>query len=338
MKQSLKKVWRMASLVEQQLSSLGSETNTRLPEVAWLNCLRLVRMRQQAQQRGWFHVATKVERELTTEVFQLTRQLVALQKELESAIAEKPLPAVHTIYEDLLALDEEFGEYSIDLKNKTISVVTEPIVLEGVSLGAFEIRLELADQNSDSPFHYQVFAQDPQPPITDDAVTHPHVQSDNVCEGDARVPIRRALEQGRLLDFFMLVSRLLRTYNPDSPYVALSDWHSAECSECADVVTTEEQTHCSNCENRLCRQCANGCADCSSSLCHDCSTRCEICRDDCCESCLKECGLCGSSCCSNCLDNEERCPICETQEDEETYEPDQDITSPETVTPAGTPL
>ncbi|QDU52240.1 hypothetical protein [Gimesia panareensis] len=338
MQQSSKTVWRMASLVEQQLSSLRSETNIVLPEVDWLSCLRLIRMRQEAQERGWFRAAAKVERELITEVLQLTRQLVTLQQELESATAQKPVPAIRIVYEDLLALEEEFAGYDIDLKNKTISVVTESIVLEGVYLGAFEIRLELADQNSDSPFHYTVIAQDPQPPITDDAVTHPHVQSDNVCEGDARVPIRRALEQGRLLDFFVLVSRLLRTYNPESPYVALSDWHSAECSECADVVTSEEQTHCTNCENRLCRQCANSCVDCNSSFCHDCATRCEICRDDCCESCLKECVLCRSSSCSNCLDNEERCPICETQEDEETYEPDQETTSPETVSPAGTPL
>ena len=338
MKQSPKTVWRMASLVEQQLCSLGSESNIALPEAAWLSCLRLIRMRQQVQKRGWFSAASKLKRVLLSEVIQLTQQLVTLQQELESATAENPVPAIRSIFEDLLALEEEFGEYEIDLKAKSISVVTESIMLEGVYLGSFEIRLEFADMNSDSPFHYQVFAQDPQPPITDDAVTHPHVQSDNVCEGDARMPIRRALEQGRLLDFFVLVSRLLRTYNPESPYVALSDWHSAECSDCADVVTTDEQTHCTSCENRLCRQCANSCTDCSSSFCHDCSTRCEICRDDCCESCLKECGLCGSSCCSNCLDIEERCPICETQEDEETYEPDQETTSPETVHPAGTPL
>jgi len=338
MKQSLKKVWRMASLIEKQLSSLGSETIIALPEASWLSCLRLIRMRQQAQERGWFRAASKLERVLTSEVILLTQQLVTLQQELESATTVKSVPAIRTIYEDLLALEEEFGDFSIDLKNKTISVVTESIMLEGVYLGAFEIRLELADLNSDSPFHYQVFAQDPQPPITDDAVTHPHVQSDNVCEGDARVPIKRSLEQGRLLDFFLLVSRLLRTYNSESPYVALSDWHNAECSECADVVTTEEQTHCTNCENRLCRECSNRCVDCDSSYCHDCVTRCEICRDDCCESCLKECALCCSSCCSNCLDNEERCPICETQEDEETCEPDQDITSTETVSPAGTPL
>ncbi|MEQ8853225.1 MULTISPECIES: hypothetical protein [Gimesia] len=338
MKQSLEKVWRMASLIEKQLSSLGSEINTGLPESAWLSCLRLIRMRQQAQERGWFRASSKLERGLSAEVFQLTRQLVTLQQELESVTAEKPLPAIRTIYEDLLALEEEFCESNINLKAKSISVVTEPIVLEGVYLGAFEIRLEFTDLNSDAPFQYQVFAQDPQSPITDDAVTHPHVQSDIVCEGDARVPIKRSLEQGRLLDFFVLVSRLLHTYNPESPYVALSDWHSAECSDCADVVTTDEQTHCTSCENRLCRQCANRCTDCSSSFCHDCSTRCEICRDDCCESCLKECGLCGSSCCSNCLDIEERCPICETQEDEETYEPDQETTSPETVPPAGTPL
>ena len=338
MKQSPKTVWRMASLVEQQLCSLGSESNIALPEAAWLSCLRLIRMRQQVQKRGWFRAASKLKRVLISEVIQLTQQLVTLQQELESATAENPVPAIRSIFEDLLALEEEFGEYEIDLKAKSISVVTESIMLEGVYLGSFEIRLAFADLNSDSPFHYQVFAQDPQPPITDDAVTHPHVQSDNVCEGDARMPIRRALEQGRLLDFFVLVSRLLRTYNPESPYVALSDWHSAECSDCADVVTTDEQTHCTSCENRLCRQCANSCTDCSSSFCHDCSTRCEICRDDCCESCLKECGLCGSSCCSNCLDNEERCPICETQEDEETYEPDQETTSPETVPPAGAPL
>ncbi|QGQ25847.1 hypothetical protein F1728_25650 [Gimesia benthica] len=338
MKQSLKTVWRMASLIEQQLGSQGSESNIALPEAAWLSCLRLIRMRQQVQERGWFRAASKLKRVLIPDVIQLTQHLVTLQQELESATAENPVSVIRTIFEDLLALEEEFGEYSIDLKSKTISVVTEPIVLEGVYLGAFEIRLEFADLNSDSHFHYQVFAQDPQPPITDDAVTHPHVQSDNVCEGDARMPIRRALDQGRLLDFFVLVSRLLRTYNPESPYVALSDWHSAECSDCADVVTTDEQTHCTSCENRLCRQCANRCSGCSSSFCHDCSTRCEICRDDCCESCLKECGLCGSNCCSNCLDNEERCPICETQEDEETYEPDQETTSPETVPPAGAPL
>ncbi|MCA9023041.1 MAG: hypothetical protein KDA74_22990, partial [Planctomycetaceae bacterium] len=244
MQQSSKTVWRMASLVEKQLSSQTSETNIGLPEVDWLSCLRLIRMRQEAQERGWFRAAAKVERELITEVLQLTRQLVTLQQELESATAEKPVPAIHIVYEDLLALEEEFGDYIIDLKTKTISVVTESIMLEGVYLGAFEIRLELANPNAGTPFHYQVIAHDPQPPITNDSVTHPHVQYDNVCEGDARVPIRRSLEQGRLLDFFVLVNRLLLTYNADSPYVALSDWHSAECSECADVVTTEEQTHC----------------------------------------------------------------------------------------------
>lgn len=338
MKQSSKTVWRMASLLEKQLSSLGSETIIALPEASWLSCLRLIRMRQQAQERGWFRAAAKVERELITEVLQLTRQLVTLQQELESVTTAKSVPAIRTIYDDLLALEEEFGDYIIDLKNKTISVVTESVMLEGIYLGAFEIRLELAALNSAPPFHYTVIAQDPQPPITNDSVTHPHVQYDNVCEGDARVPIKRSLEQGRLLDYFVLVNRLLLTYNPESPYVALSDWHSAECSECADVVTSDEQAYCTNCENRLCLQCANRCADCNSSFCHDCVTRCEVCRDNCCESCLKECGLCRSSCCSHCLDNEERCPICETQEDEETYEPDQETTSPETVSPAGTPL
>ena len=104
MKQSSKTVWRMASLIEQQLSLQESETNIGLPEAAWLSCLRLIRMRQEAQERGWFRAISKLELGLATEVLQLTQQLVTLQQELESATAEKPLPAICIIYEDLLAL------------------------------------------------------------------------------------------------------------------------------------------------------------------------------------------------------------------------------------------
>ena len=66
-----------------------------------------------------------------------------------------------------------------------------------------------------------MIAEDPHPAHSDDSVTHPHVQSEGVCEGDAKLPIRNALSQLRLLDFFQIVGSLLRTYNSGSPYVAL---------------------------------------------------------------------------------------------------------------------
>ena len=47
---------------------------------------------------------------------------------------------------------------------------------------------------------------------------------ERLCEGDGRSAIRQALAQGRLLDFFMLVAGGLRTYNAESPFVALEIW------------------------------------------------------------------------------------------------------------------
>ena len=50
----------------------------------------------------------------------------------------------HDIYQDLVALRQEFEELDYDLRERRLSVVTEPIVLEGVYLGPFEIRLQWA--------------------------------------------------------------------------------------------------------------------------------------------------------------------------------------------------
>jgi hypothetical protein len=47
---------------------------------------------------------------------------------------------------------------------------------------------------------------------------------------DRHPPIRNALEQGRLHDFFMIVANLLRTYNWGSPFVSVSDWRGEECA------------------------------------------------------------------------------------------------------------
>jgi len=111
--------------------------------------------------------------------------------------------------------------------------VTEPITLEDVYLGPFRIQLELNKDIRLSSVEalselyqggaYHVIALEPNLAATDASVNHPHVSNERLCEGDGYAPIRAALEQGRLCDFFTLVRSILNTYSPDSPYVRLDD-------------------------------------------------------------------------------------------------------------------
>jgi len=320
MKDPRKRFWRTASRIYERLVSEEPPTQVELPFQSWWQCDRLLRLRQRAHRRGWDSAKSKLERELKTGVAQLIQQLSTLHCELSSDSFQQQISSVRELYAELLTLEEEFGEVKLDLRAQTISVMTEPIELEAVYLGPFEIFLDYGNQNSDGSLIYRVIAKDPHPAFTNDCVTHPHVQSEVVCEGDGRLAIRRSLEQGRLFDFFTMVASLLRTYNSDSPYVALSDWDSVECTECADVIAANEQTRCDNCEITLCAECAKDCSDCDCPFCHECLSHCDSCHGDCCSSCLQRCIQCHADCCQRCLLENERCSDCDEEELEETEE------------------
>jgi len=320
MKHPRKRLWRAASRIHQCLVSEETPSLYEMPFQAWWYCDRLLRKRQLAQHRGWDSAASKLERDLKTGVVQLIQQLTTLHSELSSDASQHQISSVKELYAELLALEEEYGEVNLDLREHSISVSTEPIELEGVYLGPFEIRLKYANLKMEDGSPYCVFARDPHPAYTNDCVTHPHVQSDVVCEGDGRLAIRRSLEQGRLFDFFTMVASLLRTYNPDSPYVALDDWDSVECTECADVISANAQTRCDNCEITLCTGCAKDCSDCDCPFCHECLSYCDSCHSNCCSSCLRQCIQCHADCCQRCLLENERCSDCDAEEIEETEE------------------
>src|SRR5690606_20967014 len=103
-----------------------------------------------------------------------------------------------------------------------LSVTTEPITLEGVYLGPFRIELDVDDLAAGECADYRVIALEPNPAASNCDVTHPHIQDEQLCEGEGRPLIRRALGEGRILDFFEFVASVLRAYNPESPYVSLS--------------------------------------------------------------------------------------------------------------------
>ncbi|QDT93580.1 hypothetical protein [Gimesia algae] len=323
MKYSKKQFWRAASHIFHCLVSEESPTQLKQPFEVWWHCDRLIQKCQQAQRRGWNLAALKLERELKTSLAQLIQQLTTLHGKLSSDSPQQ-ISSIGELYAELLALEEEFGEVNLDLRTQSISVITERIELEAIYLGPFEICLDYGNQNTNGSLHYRVIARDPNPAITNDGVTHPHVQSEVVCEGEGRLAIRRSLEQGRLFDFFTMVASLLRTYNSDSPYVALSDWDSVECTECADVIAANSQTRCENCEITLCTGCAKDCSDCDCPFCHECLSYCDSCHGQCCSSCLRQCIQCHADCCQRCLLENERCSDCDAQEIEETNEEKQE--------------
>jgi hypothetical protein len=219
---------------------------------------------------------------------------------------------------DLAALEEEFDGTEIDLRRRAVTVQSVPIVLEGVSLGPFRIRLEWS-RYDDLP-DYTVIAVDPRYPAGDDAVTHPHVENSQLCEGDGKSAIREALQGGRLLDLFLLVRQILQTYNRSSAYVTLSEWDGRYCSDCGGSVCDDEALHCQNCESLLCGECCLGCSTCCEDFCDGCLARCGDCEQSLCRACLNHCPDCKGVRCAECLTEEGCCADCRSA-DENDPEP-----------------
>ncbi len=184
-----------------------------------------------AVDRGWYLAANKITSRVGRNLNDFSHHL----DQFKDFIAgdDIKLPKVGDIVGGMLQIEQEYGEIKFDLKARTISVITDPIVLDEMFFGAFEIRLfinEINKLHSESP--YNIIALEPNPAGSDENVTHPHVSQEKLCEGDGCIPIRKAIQQGRLCDFFTIIIQILQTYNPDSPYVALSDWEGMSCYDC----------------------------------------------------------------------------------------------------------
>jgi len=310
---------RMAIAIHEQLHlKAASAKYVALPEATWQQCDTLNRKLQKAHQRGWLLAAKRMELDLRSAVERLRVEIVELDRQVQSPSSEDHKASVSDIYADLTALHEEFEDVSIDRRGRSLSVTTESIELDSVYLGSFEIRLDWSDLLRGHPYDYRVIAVDPNPAAANESVTHPHVQDEGVCEGDGHQPIRKALEQGRLLDFFMIVANLLRTYNSGSPFVSLSDWHGVECADCGSTVCDDERWTCEKCETTVCGECYYNCPGCDGIFCNECMTRCEGCDENHCSGCMKQCSRCDAELCQGCLDDNERCSDCHDQELEET--------------------
>ena len=166
---------------------------------------------RKAREHGWSGACRRLVNELRDVVPLVQEQLLHLHARLKAQETIKKVPLPIDLYQDILVLDQDFEKVTWQPEIEELSVKTDPIVLKGIDLGPFEIRLEIG--SLDRPQPYRVEALDSNPAAVNEDVTHPHIQDEVLCEGEGRTAIRAVLREGRLLDFFTVVSQVLHTYN-----------------------------------------------------------------------------------------------------------------------------
>jgi len=300
-----------------------------LPESVWLTCKTIQRRLRRALAQDWQLAARRLDRDFNAQLNSLLDQIRQIVNDRSTRPA-KHIPTVHDIHQDILSLKAEFEAVTWDIRQRTLSVTTADVVLRNIDLGRFEIELDWRELPDASAF--RVIALDPNPADSNDQVTHPHVESESLCVGDARLSLQHALEQGRIADFFLIVNSVLLTYNSGSPYVSLAEWHGVRCSDCGDSVGSEDCFTCGKCEDSLCESCYRYCEPCSGHFCCTCVATCDACDEDLCRDCQQSCKSCKATFCPSCLE-ENLCDTCQ----QEFAETEADTATPMGHAPTGTP-
>ena len=263
---------------------------------------------------------------------ELARMLGSLREEL--AAGRREVAPLGSWLADVRQLEDEFAGIEVKWKEKVVRAVTEPITLGEVELGPFAIDFHWDHLGSAKGVDcFDIEALEPNPAQGRDDVVHPHVRDNDLCAGEAMVPLERALEQGRFPEAFLLIRAVLTTYNRSSPYVALDLWDGTPCSDCGRRVDDEDRYGCEGCDNDSCDRCSGSCARCMSSRCSNCLEDCAVCDAGCCSGCLETtaderrvCASCFALCseCGRRLPKDELtdslCPDCQPSEEE----PDDD--------------
>ena len=333
MEKSIKQMIKIASLIQTQLCFLQDHRWREVQRLVYVVCTNIDQLQkgrkclEQCSYHRWHGAAAKM-------TSQMEYKLRDLPYAVEQALhmisnVRNQAPSLRNIFEELAQLQSEFGRIDCNLQEKTVSVFTDPIELDGTFLGDFEIRLEiekLAQLRDSSVF--RIVALDPHPAATNDNVTHPHVSEEYLCAGDASVALVQALSTGRVCDAFLLVKSVLETYNPSSPYVSLDEWNGVSCYDCGYVTDEENSFYCEACDRVFCDECFSYCRSCDTSLCRGCLSECPVCEEPVCESCMSSCSECGEAMCVSCLEDG-ICSSCkeekEADDEEETIESEQHV-------------
>jgi len=327
----MRKAWqvrcRMARHIEAALNHRQSLDPGWTPLLAhWLRGQRLFELLQTIRQKKW----NRAQRWLSS---RLPDQFAVVREHLHHYLQDprwsgRPSRlSFRDLVSELVGLEDEFARVELDLRKRLIKVTTDPITLQEVDLGGYEITLEV-NSLRDSP-RYRIRSCDGVASASDSSLCHPHVSHGSLCEGDGRLAIAAALETGRLGDFLVIVRQILETYNPGSAYVSLEDWEGFPCGDCGDLLDRDESSSCYTCGTCLCSSCTIDCSDCDEPHCSGCLTDCEDCHRGCCERCVRTCVECRRPCCDYCRSTAGRCESCEeaaSQNSNTEEEPDEEKT------------
>ena len=290
-------LFRAARAIQHTLSCSAATIDTQLRgemrslleyQVSVQQCWRRCEL---ASSRHWRLAAAAEQERLMQLLPQAQYYMNSVLQYRRNAPSFRPaIPTLRDLLAELKQLQEEFEDVRIDIKKGVIAVRTDRILLEDIDLGRFQIELHLErlKERIDSSV-VEIAALDPNPPTSNDDVTHPHVSGQGLCAGDASVPIQAALREGRICDLFLLINAVLTTYNPGSAYVALSEWDGIACGECGYSCNRDDLFYCPGCEKDFCESCISMCDECDESYCGGCLERdctgerrlCRGCREIC---------------------------------------------------------
>jgi hypothetical protein len=322
-----RQLWRTANRLHAAYAAAPQSGNdVVLPDREWRELQGLAERLSVSVGRGWTTAANEIREALATNLERLGYRLRELSVRAQTARRTIP-PTTQMLYEELQATVIEFDGLEID--DKVLSVTTEPIVLDGIRLGPFAIHLDTAQLGCDSP--YSITALEPNPAESSSETTHPHVHGERLCPGEGRSAIFAALSEGRLLDFFTVVDRILHTYCVGSAFVELHQWHGRPCYDCNATVDEDDTFLCHRCGQTICIDCLQGCDECGTGFCSGCMECCPRCDVRCCSDCSKSCIRCRRAVCGSCLE-ENVCISC--LEELEHAEQQNEETSETNATPA----
>ena len=209
-----------------------------LPVAAWERCCRLQFLLKRACEVGRFPLAENaLQMRLEAEVERLA-MVLQCPPWVNSHLPTRP--SCHDIADELVALFDEFSSAEVNLRDRCLSVTADAVELEDVYLGRFRIHL-FWEHISDAKTVYTIEALDPVPAASSDAYAHPHIDDEILCEGDGKAAIAKALADGRLCDFFVLIRQVLNTYNSGSTYVQMDDWFDSTCRDCGYSTASEKK-------------------------------------------------------------------------------------------------
>jgi hypothetical protein len=281
--------------LRRQFSDLANRAGPVLDQTTALQ--RHFSLARHAASRGWHAAATQMQEQASDDLARL-RQTLNESHRYATTPTPRLRPTLRDVYDDLQQLRQEFDSATFELDPEDeggakISVTTEPIRLDDIYLGEFEIvlRLERLDDHADSSA-FRIVALDPNPAGGNESVTHPHVQDEGLCAGEAAVPIASALADGRFCDAFLAINAVLNTYNPSSPYVSLSNWSGTKCTDCGCFMDEDESCRCDGCDNEICGDCISNCDVCDRSRCRSCLEHDEVSGRYCCSHCHHHCATC----------------------------------------------